>query len=200
MPDWAPLIRERLADVRLAPAREAEIVEELSIHLDERCRELMLAGASPSEAESEALLELTASDLLPRTLATLQQARWRDPSPPAAARLLSWTGLSTDLRQALRRLARSPGYAFLAIVTLSLGIGANAATFAMASWLVYRPIPDVQDPSTLVTIRLSTEDLTARSPLSPLDVTTIRDHAPALSALAGCADLGGFLADRKSVV
>jgi hypothetical protein len=39
MPDWAGHVRLRLFPLRLSPAREAEIVEELSQHLDDRWRE-----------------------------------------------------------------------------------------------------------------------------------------------------------------
>jgi predicted permease len=194
MPEWGPAIRERLASVRLAPPHEAEIVEELSLHLDDRVHEMIAGGTDAETAETIALAELRASDLLPRYLATLGRARWIDPSPPAAARPFSWTGFTSDVRHSLRRLAKSPGYALLAVLTLSLGIGANAATLAMANWLVFRPIPGVHDPATLVTIRLSTEDQSARSPLSPFDLDTIREHVPALSSLAGYMDLGNFLA------
>ena len=46
MPDWKKEVRERLAALKLAPAREAEIVEELSQHLEDRYRELLLGGAA----------------------------------------------------------------------------------------------------------------------------------------------------------
>ena len=42
--DWTPDLRARLAQLRLSPAREAEIVEELSQHLDDRYEELRAAG------------------------------------------------------------------------------------------------------------------------------------------------------------
>ena len=48
--DWAPHVRPRLASLRLSPAREAEIVDELSQHLDDRRRELLTAGVAPDEA------------------------------------------------------------------------------------------------------------------------------------------------------
>jgi hypothetical protein len=50
MPDWKSHIRPRLASLRLSPAREAEIAEELEQHLDDRLRELVERGASPEEA------------------------------------------------------------------------------------------------------------------------------------------------------
>ena len=47
---WAAEVRARLSDLRLSPAREAEIVDELSHHLDERYRELISGGTSPDDA------------------------------------------------------------------------------------------------------------------------------------------------------
>ena len=52
MPDssWSELLRARLASLSLSPAREAEIIDELSQHLDERYEELRAGGASDPEA------------------------------------------------------------------------------------------------------------------------------------------------------
>ena len=50
MPDWTPEIRARLSSVPLAPTREAEIIEELSQHLDDRWRDLIAQGHAPDEA------------------------------------------------------------------------------------------------------------------------------------------------------
>jgi predicted permease len=46
-----------------------------------------------------------------------------------------------DLRFALRTLQRNPGFAVVAIISLALGIGANAAIFSMAEYLLLRPLP-----------------------------------------------------------
>jgi len=58
MPDWKPLIRARLLSVRLDAARENEIVEELSQHLDDAYRELRSGGASHAEAMRMAVEEI----------------------------------------------------------------------------------------------------------------------------------------------
>ena len=50
MPDWKKEIRERLAGLRLAPTREAEIVEELAQYLEDCYEELLANGATQEDA------------------------------------------------------------------------------------------------------------------------------------------------------
>ena len=154
---------------------------------------MIAAGTEPAVAVDLALAELNASDLLARSLAGLAQAHWTDPTP-AGARAFSWATFASEIRQSIRRLARQPAYLVIAVVTLSCGIGANAATFAAADWLLFRPLPGVRDESTLVTIRLANGDEGLRSPLSSDDVRALQASMPALTGLAGYVDLGGFLA------
>ena len=74
MPNWTEHVRPRLSSLRLSPAREHEIVQELSQHLEDRWRELVAGGAS-GEATRLALAEFREGNLLPQYLAPPQQAQ-----------------------------------------------------------------------------------------------------------------------------
>ena len=80
MPDFAADIRARLAGLQLSPTREAEIVDELSQHLDDRYRELIAGGASPEEATRLALADFRSGNLLAHYLAPLQQSHVTPPT------------------------------------------------------------------------------------------------------------------------
>ena len=64
MPEWKSEIRQRLAGLKLEPVREAEIVDELAQHLEDRYQELRAGGATREQAQQLALAELHNRQLL----------------------------------------------------------------------------------------------------------------------------------------
>ena len=71
-----------------------------------------------------------------------------------------------DLRVGLRMLRRSPGFSILAILCLTLGIGANAAVFSWIEGILFRPYPLVAHQERLVAIGGTARDEPRGTPLS----------------------------------
>src|SRR6266700_4135306 len=66
-------------------------------------------------------------------------------------------GLVQDVRYALRQLRNSPAFAFVAVITLALGIGANTAIFTLLDQAILRNLP-VKEPGRLTVFRFSGDD------------------------------------------
>ena len=62
-----------------------------------------------------------------------------------------------DIRQAIRLLAKNPGFTAIAALSLAIGIGANSAVFSLADALLLRPLP-VQNPSEVLSVSTDTPD------------------------------------------
>lgn len=152
MHDWRTEIRSAIASLKLDLAREESIVEELAEHLEERYYELMREGIAEPEAY-RAVVEDLGRTKLEETLRPVFK-----PAPPPVApghedygSFLS--GIRKDLRMAGRLLRLSPGFAVIAILSLALGVGANAAIFDLIDAVVLRTLP-VPDPQSLANVLL----------------------------------------------
>ena len=107
---------------------EAEMAEEMRFHLAQRAADYAADGFSGEEARFAAQRKFG-------NLGSIQEQAREAHGWGWLERLLK------DLRFALRELARTPGFTFLAIITLGLGIGANTAMFSLLDYMLLRPLP-----------------------------------------------------------
>ncbi len=135
---WLARLRMRLIMLLRRRSAGSRLDEELCDHLQRQIEENIASGMNAEEARSAALRAFGN----PALLREQARATW------------SWTWLELlirDLRYGVRTLARTPGFAAIAIVVMALGIGANVAMFTIVRSVLLKPLP-FAEPNQLVMV------------------------------------------------
>ncbi len=133
----------RIATWRRRDQLSAALAEEMEEHVALLARDLEHEGMSPADARAAARRRMG-------NLTGLREESRDAWGFPALERI------AQDVRYALRGLRRSPGFTIAAVLTLGLGIGANAAMFGVIDRLMFRPFPYLHDPGTVHRVYLQT--------------------------------------------
>jgi predicted permease len=147
-----------------------DLAEEMREHMAERTAAFIEQGRDPEEAAREARRAFGNVTLARERSVEVWQWRWLE-------------NLWADLRFALHQLRKSPGYTLTAILTLAIGIGANAAIFTLIDDIMLRSLP-VSHPEELVEIGFrSPSESTLINGQSIRTFTYLREHTASLSDL-----------------
>jgi predicted permease len=145
---------------------DREIDEELRSHIQHRADDLERTGLPRAEAERRARIEFGGYQ------------RLKEESREALGGDFG-EGLFQDIRFALRRMAKKPGFTVVAILTLAFAIGANAVVFAVLNAFILRPLNVPHAESLYGPWRLSSNDMAESYP----DYLDMRDRNRSFESL-----------------
>ena len=145
---------------------DREIREELGSHIQHRADDLQRRGLSRTEAERRAHIEFGGYEKFNQDCHEEQRGHF-------------FETLWQDVRFAVRLLSKSPGFTGIAVITMALGIGANAVAFSLMNALILRPL-NVPHAQNLYTVERSQGDDISQSYPDYLD---LRDRNQTLDGI-----------------
>ncbi len=155
----------------------AELDSHLSMHIEEGMR----AGLSAEEARRQALMRLGGAEQ------TRQAYRERVTLPRLE-------NILRDIGFALRQMRRKPGFAITAVLTLALGIGANAVIYILVDSILLQPLPF---PHQDRLVRIPYDDTEANGGVFPIGwIRALGEHSSSFASISGYgADVESNLAE-----
>ncbi|HEX7181159.1 MAG TPA: ABC transporter permease, partial [Thermoanaerobaculia bacterium] len=150
---------------------EREMDEEMRFHIEQATEKNLRAGMAPGEARRAAMVSFGGVE------------RFKEESrQEARPRLLE--ELAQDLRYGLRTMWRNPGFTLVAVLTLALGIGANAAVFSVVDGVLLRPVPLEGADRLMMVWETDRDSGTTREPASVPDFLDFRERSRRFERLA----------------
>ena len=135
--DRTPPRTGRLFRLEHGPHRvERDVDAELAFHLDMRMRRLVERGLDPATARAQALAQFGDWDTVRREMLDIDHQQEN-----AVKRANYFAELRQDTLYAARSLRHNLGFALVIVLSLAIGIGANALLYAVVDRAILRPFP-----------------------------------------------------------
>lgn len=184
----------RLMHISSSRSIAHDVEAELRFHIEARVDDLMRQGRSRADAEREAKCEFGDASEARRELMAIDRRSSR------RAGLREWiASVKQDLRVGWRGLLSRPAFTMTVLLTLGLGIGANAAIYSVTYSVLLKPLPFGQ-PDRLVHLWETFEGpVDRRSEGSYPDYRDLRDRTRTLSGVAGYQTSGVLLGAEHPV-
>jgi putative ABC transport system permease protein len=131
-----PIFRRMLLWFRALFSRrgvERDMAREMRAHIEMETEHNVGLGLPPDEARRRAMVEFGGVERFKQAVRAERGTGWLD-------------ALGTDLRVAVRTLAKRPAFTTVVVLTIAVGIGATTAVYSWANWALFRPVPGVRDP------------------------------------------------------
>jgi macrolide transport system ATP-binding/permease protein len=136
---WIYSIPLRLRSLFRREQVDLELRDEIQDHLEQQIQANLASGMSPEVARYSAMRALGGATQIAEACREKRRVNQIE-------------NFFQDLRFGLRQMRRSPGFSILAILCLTLGIGANTAVFSWIEGLLFRPYPMVAHQERLVAV------------------------------------------------
>ena len=156
----------------------AQLDDELRFHFERQIAENLAAGMSLDEARYAAMRAFGNAALVrDQTRATWNWA-WLE-------------SLARDFRYGVRTLARTPGFAIIAVVVMALGIGSNIALFTIVRGVLLKPLP-YEHPEQLAALYENDSNVKHSNPYMPVDAGSFWEWQAAVKGSAELALISPF--------
>jgi predicted permease len=172
----ASLVRNLLQKDRV----ETELADELTVYIQMLADEKVAGGQDPREARRLAQLEIGSTERIKEEVRAVRNGAFLD-------------SLARDIRYGARILIKKPGFTLAAVLTLAIGIGANAGIFSVINAVLLEPLPyDHPDRLVIVWSLLGNAGL-SRTPASGPELMELKERSRLFE------DFGGIWASNGAL-